>query len=288
MNAIEVKEVLVDAGPSNRHSLSFSVERGTVCGLVGKNGAGKTLLLQALVKQHKLNKGEIFLLGKSVTTQFEKVKPDIGVVWAMYYGPLHFTANHYRDFYKELYQNWDDAYFYALLDRFKIYRNEKIKTYSAGMLIKLQLALALAHHPKLLILDEPTAHLDPFARDELMELLAQYMENGENTIIISSHILSDLEKIADTILYLEEGDILYHENKDNMTSEYVLWRGELSSIVPKSAIIASKRTGLSREYLLVKKLLPEMFFDKYGHLVQAPTIEEFLLYTEYATSKEGK
>lgn len=287
MNAIEVKDVVLDAGPSNRHTLSFTVERGTVCGLVGKNGAGKTLLLQALVKQHKLNKGDILLLGQSVTTQFEEVKPDIGVVWAMHYGPLHFTANMYRDFYKPLYKSWDDDYFYRLLEQFKIYRNEKLKTYSAGMLMKLQLALALAHHPKLLILDEPTAHLDPFARDELMELLAAYMESGDNTMIISSHILSDLEKIADTILYMEAGDILYHENKDAMTSEYVIWRGELSSIVPQSAIIASKRTELSREYLLAKKLLPDMFFEKYGQHVQAPTIEEYLLYTEYATG-EGK
>lgn len=288
MNAIEVKEVSLKVGPSRHHTLSFTVERGTVCGLVGKNGAGKTLLLQALVKQHELKKGDICLLGKSVTNQFEELKQDIGVVWANYYGPLGFTANDYRAIYKGLYRNWDDQYFDSLLEQFGIYPNDKIKKYSDGMLMKLLLALALAHHPKLLILDEPTAHLDPFARVELMDVLAQYMEDGENSIIISSHILSDLEKIADTILFIENGDILYHENKDNMTSEYVLWRGELSSIVPKSAIIASKRTELSREYLLAKKLLPEMFFEKYGQLVQAPTIEEFLMYTDNTSKGDMK
>ena len=137
MNDIEVKDVNLQVGPSRRHTLSFTVERGTVCGLVGKNGAGKTLLLQALVKQHAMTQGDIHLLGKSVTAQFEEVKQNIGVVWAMYYGPLHFTANDYRAFCKQLYKNWDDAYFYSLLEQFQIYPNDKIKKYSAGMLMKL-------------------------------------------------------------------------------------------------------------------------------------------------------
>lgn len=286
MNAIEVKNTKLKVGPSSKCTLSFHVEEGTVCGLVGKNGAGKTLLLQALVRQHEHVSGDIQLLGRSITTDFEVIKKEIGVVWASFYGPTHLTASDYRNFYAPYYDHWDDEYFYTLLNQFELKPNEKIKNYSTGMLMKLQFALALAHHPKLLILDEPTAHLDPFARDELMEIIAQFMEKDNRTVLISSHILSDLEKIADSILFIENGDILYHENKDDITSEYVIWRGELLQTIPSTAIMATKPTALSNEYLLAKKLLPPAFFESHGHLVHTPSIEEYLLFTHNTYVKE--
>ena len=280
--AIDVQDVSAIIGRFFLTDISFKVPRGTVCGLVGKNSAGKTVLLRTLVNQMKMKKGTISIAGWDVHEQFEQMKSEIGVVWSELHVPVRMTARKLNKLYRSVYDSWDEDYFYSFLREFNVPLDDKIKTLSKGTLMKLNIELAMSHHPRVLILDEPTSGIDPFDLDEIISVFARYMEDENNTMIISSHIISDLEKIADSILYMEDGQILFHKQKDDIFSDYVVWQGTEDEMkeLPDFAIVSDLPSIFGRKVLLDKqKLLKTGSFERYAGL-DAPTLEEFLLFMQ--------
>ena len=280
--AIDVQNVSAIIGRFFLTDISFKVPRGTVCGLVGKNSAGKTVLLRTLVNQMKLKKGTISIAGWDVYEQFEQMKAEIGVVWSELHVPVRMTARKLNKLYRSVYDGWDEDYFYSFLREFNVPIDEKVKTLSKGTLMKLNIALALSHHPSVLILDEPTGGIDPFDRDQIISVFARYMEDENNTMIISSHIVSDLEKIADSILFIEAGQILFHKQKDEIFSDYVIWQGTEEELkeLHDFAIVSVLPSVFGKKVLFDKqKLLNAGAFEVYAGL-DAPTLEEFLLFLQ--------
>ena len=280
--AIDVQGVSAIIGRFFLTDISFKVPRGTVCGLVGKNSAGKTVLLRTLVNQMKIKKGSISIAGMDVHEQFEQVKAEIGVVWADLHVPVRMTARKLNKLYRSVYDRWDEEYFISFLREFNVPLDDKVKTLSKGTLMKLNIALALSHHPRVLILDEPTGGIDPFDRDEIISIFARYMEDENNTMIISSHIVSDLEKIADSILFIDDGQILFHKQKDDIFSDYVVWQGTEEELkkMHDFAIVSELPSAFGRKVLFDKqKLLKSGAFERYAEL-DAPTLEEFLLFLQ--------
>ncbi len=280
--AMEVQGVSAVIGHFFLTDVSFKVPRGTVCGLVGKNSAGKTALLQTLVNQMKIKKGSISIAGMDIHKQFEQVKTEIGVVWSDLHVPVQITARKLNKLYRAVYESWDEDYFISFLREFNVPMDGKVKTLSKGTLMKLNIALALSHHPRVLILDEPTGGIDPFDRDEMISIFARYMEDENNTMIISSHIISDLEKIADSILFIEDGQILFHKQKDEIFSDYVVWQGANEDMkdLHDFAIVSELPSIFGRKVLLDKQSLIKFgVFDYYAGL-DAPTLEEFLLFLQ--------
>lgn len=283
MNTIEVQNLQAHVDFFSFHHVSFTIEQGTVCGLVGKNGAGKTLLIHSLLGQVKRQSGSVFINGVEMDESFELAKQGIGVVWADCPFPTNQSITSIISFFQAIYSTWDEQRCHALLKLFDINLEQKVKSLSSGEQMKLQIALTLSHHPTLLILDEPTAHLDPFARDLIMEVLAQYMDNEQNTMLISSHILSDLEKLADTILFIEDGEIIFHENKDELTLNFLVWQPQYESQIQDVALaVVSERRG---HYLLHKQHLTPAFLENQNHALHSPSMEEVLLFMNYTNAE---
>ena len=205
------------------NDVSFEIPEGMIMGLIGENGAGKTTCLSAILSTIH-HEGKIYLFGKEKDTLSFEERQDIGVV---------FDENSYSDLLtikdiemisKALYKKWDHDYFMDLCRQHHLSMNKKIKEFSKGMKMKLNIFTALAHHPKLLILDEATSGLDPVARDELLDVFYDFVSDGKHSILMSSHILSDIEKIADMITFISGGHVLLSESKDDLLAKYVLVR----------------------------------------------------------------
>ena len=235
-------------------NISFQIEAGTVMGFVGENGAGKTTTINCILQLIKQESGTIEIFGEPFHIDAIEHKQQIGVVFDSLHFPTSMTIKELETMYKTFYRQWDRAYFYLLLDRLNVPKHTPVHKMSAGTKKKLAIALALSYHPKLLLLDEPTSHLDPIVRDEILTILSEFMEDGERSILFSSHITSDIEKLADTITLIRDGRIEFTENKDDLTYAYRMFKGTLeqSLLIPKHAIYG-KRDSVFGVELLVKR-----------------------------------
>lgn len=272
MKAIELKQVSKQFKNFRLNNVSFTVECGTIAGFIGQNGAGKSTTIQLILNLLKKQSGEILLFGKDHLLHEVALKAQIGVVFDELHVPNHLTARELNTIYSRVYATWDSGYYFQLIDQLDVPKHEKVKNMSRGMKMKLAIILALSYHPKLLLLDEPTSGLDPIVRDEVLELLQQFMENGEHAILFSSHITSDLEKIADTITFIHQGEILFSENKDDLLYGYGIWKGtaEQATILPKHAIFGKHHSAFGVKYLVKRAFInPAIELEK-------PTIEELM------------
>lgn len=274
MIAIEVKNVSKDFKNFRLNDISFTVECGTIAGFIGQNGAGKSTTIKLILNLLKKLHGEIFIFEKEHVAHEVELKAQIGVVFDELHVPDNFTPKELEKLYAQVYTTWDKDYFELLLDQLNVPKYDKVKTMSRGTKMKLSLVLALSYHPKLLLLDEPTSGLDPIVRDEVLTLLQQFMENENHAILFSSHITSDLEKIADTITFIHEGEILFSENKDDLLYGHGIWKGSAkeATVIPKHAIIGKRNYVFGVEYL-VKRELVNAAID-----LQKPTIEDIMLF----------
>lgn len=273
MNAIEVKHVSKHFKSFRLNDVSFTVECGTIAGFIGQNGAGKSMTIKLILNLLKKKAGEILIFGKDHLSHEVALKAQIGVVFDELHVPNNLTVKELNHIYSKVYSTWDSDYFYRLLDQLDVPKFDKVKTMSRGMKMKLGLILAMSYHPKLLLLDEPTSGLDPIVRDEVLELLQQFMENEEHAILFSSHITSDLEKIADTITFIHKGEILFSENKDDLLYSYGIWKGtpEQATVIPKHAIIGKQDSAFGVKYLVKREFVnPIIELEK-------PTIDELML-----------
>ena len=282
MNAIEVKDLCKKIQSFQLKNISFSVEQGTVMGLVGQNGAGKTSIINCILQLIKQDSGQIKLFNKEFHVNDIEIKQEIGVVFDTLQFPETMTGKDAASFYKSYYKKWDDLYFKQLTERLDVSIYKKIKDLSHGTKMKLAIALAMSYHPKLLILDEPTSGLDPLARDEILRILTGFMESEERAILLSSHITSDLEKIADTITVIYEGEVLLSEAKDKLMYEYGLWRGSLldSFELPKHAILSKRESAFGVDVLVNKSLVSSAI------TLEIPELEDVIVMLTKAKHRE--
>ncbi|MGI5949215.1 ABC transporter ATP-binding protein [Peptoniphilus sp.] len=220
MKAIEIKNLNKIYDDFELKDVSFDVYQGTVMGLIGANGSGKTTILKSILSIIKYD-GDIRILGEEIS---KDIKDEINSVFEEYFIGEYLNAKEVDKIYSEIYSKWDSNYFYELLDKFDIATDKKYKDFSKGMKIKLKIAIALSSRPKLLILDEPTSGLDPVIRSEILDIFLEYMEDENNTILISSHITTDLEKIADYITFINDGEVIFTEEKYDLEENYGIVR----------------------------------------------------------------
>ncbi len=219
-NAIEVKGLTKKYQLFTLEDVFFTVPGGTIVGLIGENGAGKSTTLKCILNLIRRDGGEITLLEKDNVKDERLVKEDVGVVLDETGFHDTLTANMVGDIMARLYQKWDKNFFQELLRRYDLPRNLFLKEFSKGMRMKLSIAAALAHHPRLLILDEPTSGLDPVVRDEILDEFFAFIRDEDHAILMSSHITTDLEKVADAIVYLHKGKVLLQGEKDLLLEQY--------------------------------------------------------------------
>lgn len=201
-------------------NISFSLPEGSILGFIGENGSGKSTTMNCILNVLRKDSGKIEIFGKEMSDEDTDIRENIGVVYDSNNFPEHLTAEQLADIFEKIYSKWDNACFEEYMQRFSLPKSQKIKTYSRGMSMKLAIAVALSHESKLLILDEATSGLDPIMRDEILDVLLEFVKQENHSILLSSHITSDLEKIADYIAFIHDGEIILNKTKDELIYEY--------------------------------------------------------------------
>ena len=259
MNAIEIKGLEKRYDGFQLGSFDLTLPSGCIMGLVGENGAGKSTTIKLIMNAIGRDAGEISVLGvDNRSAEFRDVKEDIGVVLDEAYFPEVMSARNVGKVMALTYKNWDAAAFEGYLKKFSLAPDKIFKDYSRGMRMKLAIAAALSHGAKLLILDEATSGLDPMARDELLDIFNDFTRDENCSILLSSHIVSDLEKICDYIAFLHKGRLVLCEEKDRLLEEYVLIRlpEERLKELPEESIISRRASGYGTEALVLRGGIP--------------------------------
>ncbi len=257
-------------------NVSFQIPKGSIMGFVGKNGAGKSTTIHAMLNIIHKDSGEVTFFGETMTDGNRAIRNDIGVVFDTLHFSGELTPKKLEKVCRDVYENWQGEQFFSYLERFKIPTNKKIKTLSRGMTMKLSVSVALSHKARLLILDEATAGLDPVAREELLDLLLEFVEDEGHSILMSSHMSSDLEKVADYITFIDQGKIILTEEKDTLLYQYGIARMKQSDFekLDASEYLAMRKRGLQIEVLVQNK---GQFAREYpGVVVDNATIDEIL------------
>lgn len=257
--------------------VSFTVPSGSIMGLIGENGAGKTTTISAILNTISKDSGTIEIFGREMTDNSFDIREDIGVVFDAVNFSETLTPTQLSNVMKHLYKQWDNHKYIELLDRFKLPSNKKIKTFSKGMSMKLALSVALSHNPKLLILDEATSGLDPIVRDEILDIFLDFVGDESHSILLSSHITSDLEKIADYVTFIHNGATILTAKKDDLLYNYGIIRcktGDFNKINPADILSYNKKDYqidiLIENKELAKQKYPSMVIDN-------ATIDEIML-----------
>ena len=256
---------------------SLEVMQGCVTGLIGQNGAGKSTTFKAILGLISIGGGKVTILGKDLQRFTPEDKENLGVVLSDSGFSGYLTIKDIVPVLKKMYRNFDDSFFMEQVNRVQLPFNKKIKDFSTGMKAKLKVLVAISHNAKLLILDEPTAGLDVIARDELLEMLREFMEKDEErSILISSHISSDLETLCDDLYMIHEGTIILHEDTDVLLSDYALLKVEAGqySKLDKQFILRSKKETYGYSCLTNQK---QYYMDNYPRIaVEKGTIDEVI------------
>ena len=273
-NAIEILGVTKRYDGFTLDNISFSVSKGSIMGFVGQNGAGKTTTIRSLLNITNIDEGEIRLLGLDHIKDEAEIKRRLAVVFDEL--PFHdiFNASDMARIFEGLYSEWDNAEYYAYLDRFGLPRKKKIGQYSKGMKMKLQIACALSHKAELLVMDEATTGLDPVVRDEILHIFMEYLQDGERSILMSSHITGDLEKIADSVTFIDKGKILLTGYKDVILETHGILKCGKDEIdnIDKSEIISVRVNDFGAEVMLKDR-------EKYsGMVVDQASLDDIMLY----------
>lgn len=261
------------------NDVSFSVPSGSIVGLIGENGAGKSTTISAALGLVQKEAGSVSVLGKEELDN--EVKEQIGVV---------FDGNNFSEILspkkigrvmRDIYQSWDDRTFMALLKKFSLPAGKPIKQFSKGMKMKLAIAVALSHNSKLLILDEATSGLDPVVRDDILDMLLDFVQDESHSILVSSHITSDLEKIADYIVFLHEGRVVFSKPKDELTEQYGIIKCGSAQFdaLDKSEIIAYRKMDYEWQVLVADRNKMQKKYPK-AMIVPASIDEIMLLYVK--------
>lgn len=258
-NALQLQGVTKKYRDFTLEDISLELPTGCIMGLIGENGAGKSTTIKSVIGAVHPDAGCITVLGcDTCAKEFTQVKNDIGVVLDEACFPLELNPLHVNRVMKEMYMNWEEETFLGYLKRFDLPEKKAFKQFSRGMKMKLSIAVALSHQAKLLILDEATSGLDPIVRDEILEVFNEFTRDENHSILISSHIISDLEKICDYIAFIHKGKLLFCEEKDVLTEQYGLisLKKEDFEVLDPAAVVSSRDTGYGVEALVRRDLVP--------------------------------
>lgn len=273
-NCIELKNVTRVYPQFKLDNISFSVPCGTVMGFIGENGAGKSTTIRAILGLLKKGEGTVTVLGEDANSLSSETKEKIGVVFDGLTFPESLTAKQLDKVLRGIYRNWDSEAFYGYMTRFGLPTNKKLKTFSRGMVMRISIAAALSHHPQLLLLDEPTSGLDPVVRSEILDLFLEFMQDETHSILMSTHITSDLEHIADYICFIHQGKIVFTEDRNEMLAKYRILKctDEQLAALDRADVIGMRKGRYSNEVLTLSA-------EKYpDYTADVPTVEEIMVY----------
>lgn len=279
MNALEIKNLSKAYKGFKLDNISLTLPKGCIMGLIGENGAGKTTTIKLILDTIKRDNGIIKVLGEDNLINFKERKEDIGVVLDQAYFPESFTVKQVNLVMKNTNKRWNQDLFFMYVQKLSLPQDKAFKDFSRGMKMKLAISVALSHEAKLLILDEATSGLDPIARDEILNILYDFTRQDDHSILISSHIVSDLEKLCDYIAFIHKGKLLFCEEKDKLLEKYGLLKcnkADFEVIDPK-AVHGVRRNNYSIEALVETSMIPSSMY------VDRASIEDIIVFM----AKEG-
>jgi len=275
MYALEIKNLNKRYDKFHLKNVSFNLEQGYIMGFIGSNGAGKTTTLKSILNMIHVESGDISVLGQNFIDNEIQLKQEIGVAFGGTDFYVKKRIHQITKVVKRFFNNWDDHIYETYLRRFKLDPDKKISELSEGMKVKYALSLALSHNAKLLILDEPTSGLDPVARDNLLELFQELVEDGSRSILFSTHITTDLEKCADFITYINNGQIIDSATKDDFLGKYYLLQGPVEKVKFLKENMVAYKTNTFGFTGLIKR---EQFKEVDGVSFAQPSLEEIMIY----------
>lgn len=274
---LEVNGLKKSFGKFSLKDVSFSLKEGCITGFIGINGAGKTTTIKSILGLTIKDEGSIKLFGKEIESNERELKNHIGVVLDDGYFYDDMTLVEMKNIIAPAYSNWDESVFKNYISRFKLPTKQKISTLSKGMRMKYSIALALAHHADLLIMDEPTSGLDPLVRSELMDILLEFMKEEGKSVFFSTHITSDLDKVADILILIDNGRIVLNEEKDIILDTHGLVKGnkEMLNENTRKLFLKLHETnynfeGITNEKEAVREQMKNV-------IIERPSIEDIML-----------
>ena len=259
--------------------VNLTLEKGTLTGFIGPNGNGKTTTIKCILDMVQPDKGKITILGMDSVSNNLEIKSKLGIVLddGHFYEDL--SMEKMKNLIAPMYPTWDDKAFYSYMEKFELPENKKIKDLSRGMRMKYALAIALSHDADIFILDEPTSGLDPLVRSELMEILKDIVSEDNKTVLMSTHITSDLDKMADYLYFILEGKIILHGKKDEIKDQHAIVKGDIAALSPDCEMyfVGINKSAFGFEGLTNNKTLLKETLQK-SVAYEVPTIEEIMLY----------
>lgn len=279
-HAIEVVGLTKSFEGFGLHDVTFSLPQGYITGLIGCNGAGKSSLIKTLVNLTHRDSGEISILGMPVEQLGRETKSRIGVVFDDDYYYSHLSGATMKRIIASFFPNWNEERFSSLVQAFDLPLRRRIGKYSRGMKTKFAVAAALAHEPDLLLMDEPTSGLDPASRRQILQILREFIQDESKSVLFSTHITTDLERIADYIVFLQAGRVTFAGRKDEMLDTYVIVKGapELLDADVRNEFIGLRESAVGFEGLFQGRRNAKRLFADHA-LIERPTLEDVMVYT---------
>ncbi len=272
---LELKNVCKSFHDFTLNNISFTLPQGYIMGLVGPNGAGKTTTIQLILNMLEKDTGEILVFGKDHVVSEKELKQDIGTVFDNIFYMDSWTVKDTEKAVSIFYNDWRHDIFTDMLKRFDLPQNKKVGELSRGMQMKLMLACAFSHNAKLLMLDEPTSGLDPVTRDELLEILQDYIKDGERSVLFSTHITSDLEQVADYITFINQGNLIFTGSMEDLLDSYRFVKGRPQDLTPEieKNIVGLRKTDIGFEGLVGTKDMAQCRHC----ILDTPTIDDIVI-----------
>lgn len=285
-NAIEVKDLTKRYDGFTLDNLSFNVPGGSIMGFIGQNGAGKTTTINTILNIVKPDSGTVKVFGLDHIRDEKEIKKHIAAVFDELPFDDRLTASDINVIMREIYDQWDSDKFFAFLDRFQLPKKKKFGKFSKGMKMKMQIAAALSHNAKLLIMDEATTGLDPVVRNEILDIFLEYLQDEDNSILMSSHITSDLEKVADMVTFIDRGKILITGVKDEILESHGVVKCSKRDFkdFEREDYISARVTDFGAEVMVSDRDKAAKKFS--GAVIDKTTLEEIMLY--YVNRDKGE
>ena len=285
-NAIEIRELTKKYDGFTLDKVSFDVPKGSIMGFIGQNGAGKSTTINCLLNIIKYDSGTVKLLGQELSENEAGIKERLSAVFDEI--PFHdsLRASDINILMKDIYEQWDSGTFFEYLDRFVLPRRKKIGQFSKGMKMKLQIAAALSHNAQLLVMDEATTGLDPVVRNEILDIFQEYLQNEDNSILMSAHIPSDLETIADSVTFIDKGRILLTGYKDDILDSHAMIKVKKKdyALMDREDFVSARVNDYGADIMFSDRALAERKYS--GAVIEKTTLEDIMLFYVNREKKE--